>query len=95
MKNTKEQKVPKWFEGKYELYNTGATVSNVYSGQDYELNALELSIYDIIIGAQANIDFFYNGDLLDPHTAPLQKEMAKGLTWFRQNNPEAYMVLLD
>ncbi len=95
MKNTKEQKVPKWFEGKYELYEKGAIVGNPYSGQDYELNAIELSIYDVIIGAQANIDFFYGGDLLDPNTANLQKEMAKGLTWFRQNNPEAYMVLLD
>jgi len=95
MKNTKEQKTPKWFKDKYELYEKGAVVNNPYSGQDYELNALELSIYDIIIGAQATIDFIYNGDMFDPNTAPLQREMTKGLTWFRQNNPEAYMVLLD
>jgi hypothetical protein len=82
MKNTKEQKVPKWFEGKYELYNTGAIVSNVYSGQDYELNALELSIYDVIIGAQANIDFFYDGDVFDPNTANLQREITQKLIWY-------------
>jgi hypothetical protein len=37
----------------------------------------------------------FNGDMFDQRTAPIQKDMAKGLTWFRQNNPEAYMVLLD
>lgn len=95
MKNTKEQKVPQWFKDKYELYEKGAVVGNPYSGQDYELNALELSIYDIIIGAQATIDFVFDGDLFNPNTAPLQREMAKGLTWFRRYNPEAYMVLLD
>lgn len=95
MKKFEEQKIPQWFKDKYELHEKGAVVGNPYSGQDYELNALELSIYDIIIGAQATIDAFYNGDVFDPKTAPLQREMAKGLTWFRQNNPEAYMVLLD
>ena len=26
----------------------------------------------------------YNGDMFDPRTAPFQRDMAKGLTWFRQ-----------
>jgi hypothetical protein len=37
-------KLPKWFKG--ELYEEGATVQNRFSGEEYELNALELSMYD-------------------------------------------------
>ena len=68
---------------------------NRWSGAEYELNALELSIYDMIMGAQTVIDMKYNGDMLDPKTAYFQREMRKGLDWFRENNAEAYMILLD
>ena len=90
---TKEQKVPKWFEG--EIYDKGDVVMNRWSGAECELNALELSIYDMIMGAQTVIDMKYNGDMLDPKTAYYQREMRKGLDWFRANNAEAYMILLD
>jgi hypothetical protein len=43
MTKTKEQKVPKWFEG--EVYEEGGTVRNPFSGEEYELNGLELSAY--------------------------------------------------
>tara|TARA_R100000734_G_C3270479_1_gene66578 strand:+ start:425 stop:700 length:276 start_codon:yes stop_codon:yes gene_type:complete len=89
----KEQTVPKWFEG--EVYDKGEVVMNRWSGAEYELNALELSIYDMIMGAQTVIDTKYNGDMLDPNTAYFQREMRKGLDWFRANNAEAYMILLD
>ena len=89
----KEQTVPKWFEG--EVYDKGEVVMNRWSGAEYELNALELSIYDMIRGAQTVIDMKYNGDMLDPKTAYFQREMRKGLDWFRENNAEAYMILLD
>ena len=42
MTKVKEQKVPKWFEG--EVYDEGSVVQNRFSGEEYELNALELSI---------------------------------------------------
>ena len=93
MTETKEQKVPKWFEG--EIYDEGSVVRNPFSGEEYELNALELSIYDMIMGAQMFIEMRYNGDMLDPRTADMQKDMRKGLDWFMQNNAKAYMVLLD
>ena len=38
MTETKEQKVPKWFEG--EVYDEGSVVRNPFSGEEYELNAL-------------------------------------------------------
>ena len=93
MAKVKEQTVPKWFEG--EIYDEGGVVQNPFSGQKYELNALELSIYDMIMGAQLFIEMRYNGDMLDERTAPMQKDMRKGLDWFRTHNVEAYMVLLD
>jgi hypothetical protein len=93
MSKTKEQKVPKWFMG--DVYDRGDTVTNPYSGVKYELNALELSIYDMLMGAQLVIDTKYRGDMFDPRTIPFQKEMRKGLDWFRSNNVEAYYILLD
>ena len=85
---TKKQQKPKWFEG--EIYTEGGEVQNPFSGETYELNALELSIYDFIIGCQMLFEShanFVNQKRID--------EFQKGLTWFRVNNPEAYYVLLD
>jgi hypothetical protein len=93
MTKIKEQTVPKWFQG--EVYGEGAVVQNRFSGEECELNALELSIYDMIMGAQLFIEMRYNGDMLDPRTADMQKDMRKGLDWFRTHNASAYMVLLD
>ena len=47
MKNTK---LPAWFEGMQ--YDKGDTVKNPFSGEEYELNATELSMYDFVIGSQ-------------------------------------------
>jgi len=85
---TKKQQKPKWFEG--EVYTKGETVMNPFSGQSYELNGLELSIYDFIIGCQ--MVFETQSNLI---TNKRISEFHKGLTWFRVNNPEAYYVLLD
>tara|TARA_R110000823_G_scaffold60506_1_gene144746 strand:+ start:1846 stop:2079 length:234 start_codon:yes stop_codon:yes gene_type:complete len=74
-----KQILPKWFTGM--LYTEGEIVTNIFSGEKYELTAAELSIYDFIMGCS----------ITNSH----QKEMAKGLTWFRRANPNAYMVLLD
>tara|TARA_B100000963_G_scaffold269671_1_gene237791 strand:- start:2179 stop:2448 length:270 start_codon:yes stop_codon:yes gene_type:complete len=89
MNKTKE--VPSWFTG--EIYQKGKVVKNPYSGRTMELDALELSIYDYIIGLNSIIQSM--GGVMDPRTGRFQVEMAKGLSWFRNNNAEAYMVLLD
>ncbi len=47
--NKKKQIKPKWFDG--IVYQEGTTVQNPFSGEEYELNALELSIYDFVVGA--------------------------------------------
>jgi hypothetical protein len=83
----KEQKLPKWFNG--ELYEEGATVQNRFSGEEYELNAMELSMYDFVIGATMT------SEMLPNSSTQLVRDLRKGLDWFRMNNAEAYMVLLD
>ena len=52
--NKKKQAKPKWFEG--SVYQKGAIVTNPFSKESYELNALELSIYDFIIGANLSLE---------------------------------------
>ena len=89
MKKTKEQKLPKWFDG--EVYDKGAVVQNRFGGAEIELNNIELSMYDFVMGASILVETTgpWEGD---PKTI---KELRKGLDWFRKNNAEAYMVLLD
>ena len=81
-------KLPKWFKG--ELYNEGDVVKNPFSGKEYKLNNVELSMYDFIIGSQMVFE-------MAPRTVTEQKvkDFQKGLDWFRKHNAKAYMVLLD
>tara|TARA_Y100001973_G_C5034176_1_gene249545 strand:- start:417 stop:671 length:255 start_codon:yes stop_codon:yes gene_type:complete len=83
----KKQELPKWFHG--ELYEEGATVRNRFSGEEYELNNVELSMYDFIIGSTMVMEMSGGYKHTDVN------ELRKGLDWFRKNNVEAYMVLLD
>ena len=86
--NTKtKQQLPKWFNG--ELYKKGATVRNRFSGEKYELNAMELSMYDFIIGSTIVLEVAGGYKHTDVSL------LRKGLDWFRKNNAKAYMVLLD
>ena len=82
-----KQKLPSWFRG--ELYEEGATIRNRFSGEEYKLNNVELSMYDFIMGATIVLEMAggYKHTNVD--------ELRKGLDWFRKNNPKAYMVLLD
>ena len=83
---TKEQKIPKWFKG--EIYKKGGIVHNRFSGEEYELNNVELSMYDFIMGATIMSE-------MGMHHDSMIIELRKGLDWFRQHNAKAYMVLLD
>ena len=85
---TKEQKIPKWFQG--TIYDQGEEVTNPFTGLCYTLNAIELSIYDYIMGSNYIFE-------VAPKTVTQKQlsEFQKALTWFRKNNVEAYFVLLD
>lgn len=88
MKIKETQVAPEWFGG--EIYTEGMIVENPFSKEEYELNNVELSIYDFILGAQMMIETM-------PKMAPKQmsKDFRKALDWFRKNNTEAYFALLD
>jgi len=73
-----KQEMPKWFNG--VVYESGDVVQNPFTGDTAELTAEELSMYDLIMGAQMT----QNYDV-----------MRKGLDWFRRENGAAYMALLD
>tara|TARA_R110000744_G_scaffold6304_1_gene22169 strand:+ start:222 stop:476 length:255 start_codon:yes stop_codon:yes gene_type:complete len=80
-----KQILPKWFKG--EVYQHGDIVENRFGGDSIKLNAIELSMYDFIIGASM---------LIEMDIAPSSVDnLRKGLSWFRKNNAEAYMILLD
>jgi|TARA_R110000796_G_scaffold240198_2_gene361167 hypothetical protein len=81
-------KLPEWFNG--SLYENGDKVRNRFSGEEYELTAEELSMYDFIQGAQIILEMD-SGTI----TPQIIKDLQKGLRWFRENNSEAYMTLLD
>jgi hypothetical protein len=81
-----KQELPKWFDGM--VYDEGLIVQNPYSQEEYELNNIELSMYDFIIG----VNFLYERGHVSNNVVT---NMRKGLTWFRKNNTEAYMALLD
>ena len=85
---TKEQTVPKWFKGM--IYDKGELVTNPFSGDSYELNGVELSMYDFIMGSQYVME-------VAPKTVTEKQinEFHKALSWFRKNNSNAYMTLLD
>jgi hypothetical protein len=84
----KMQELPKWFDG--ELYKEGDVVANRFTGEETRLTAVELSMYDFVMGCSI---LFEKGMFLDDNK--ILNEHAEGLQWFRRANPEAYMILLD
>ena len=81
-----KQKLPKWFKG--ELYEEGSVVRNRFSGEEYELNNIELSMYDLVMGCSIMTE-------MGSRDTKLITDLRKGLSWFMKNNAKAYMVLLD
>ena len=54
-------------------------------------NFIKGAEYTISINLEKTGDFYVE----DPALVRLQKDMIKGLDWFRSTNPSAYMTLLD
>jgi hypothetical protein len=80
-------KLPKWFDG--DTYDDGGVVTNRFSGEEYQLTAEELSMYDFIMGATMMTEMNIKYD------TRMIADLRKGLEWFKENNSKAYMVLLD
>ena len=83
MKN--KTQLPKWFNG--TVYDKGETVTNPFSGENYELNNLELSMYDFVMGCAMMPSNLLSDKII--------KNWQDGLSWFQKHNIKAYMVLLD
>ena len=88
MSTKTKQKLPKWFNGM--LYTEGDTVANQFTGEEIELTNVELSLYDFIMGC--NMLFARGSNRVNDD---IIKDFDRALTWFKINNPQAYMVLLD
>jgi hypothetical protein len=68
------------FEGGVVVDTEPVQVTNPFSGESIWLTPLEVTVYDITIGAER----FGAYDTV-----------RIGVEWFRRFNPQAYMVLLD
>jgi len=92
--NKKKQEIPKWFDG--TIYDKGTEVRNPFSGETYKLNALELSIYDFVVGANIFLEQAFENKV-EPNNKieKITRDLYKGLDWFKKYNAKAYMVLLD
>ena len=88
MQKNKKQTLPKWFKG--EVYSEGLIVENIFSKEEYELNNIELSMYDFIIGSQLMMEL--SPKLVTPAHI---NDFHKAINWFRSANVDAYYVLLD
>ena len=84
---TEMKPLPKWFDG--DVYTEGGTVENIFTGEPAELNANELSMYDLIMGLTMVLE------RTGFKSEKLMKDHRRGLDWFRRTNASAYMVLLD
>lgn len=67
------------------------TIANPYSGDKYELDAIEEAVYSVIKGAEWS---------LNTPNSPVPNKLAltmfqDGIDWFKINNTSAYMTLLD
>ena len=83
-----KQQLPEWFKGM--IYDQGEEVTNPFTGDVFELNNLELSVYDFIMGSC----YVFK---MAPKTVTKKNvdDLQKALIWFRETNPEAYITLLD
>ena len=93
-----ESKLPKWFDG--AKYTEGDIVTNPYSGEEVYLNRNELSMYDFLKGAEYTLMIAQQQILDGTREANrwekgLVDDFDKGRDWFRKNNSDAYMALLD
>lgn len=73
------------------VFDYPETVQNPFSGESIELSPDAVAVYDIIMGC--NMSAEEATDLKEREY--FYKIVRKGLSWFRQHEPKAYMILLD
>ena len=86
---TKDQvkaQLPDWFEG--EIYDKGDNVTNPFTGDSCQLDAAELSMYDLVNGAEMALKMGF------PDTDLYVQIINDGKAWFKIKNKDAYLKLL-
>ena len=80
LKGTQMKAITDLFPG-IQVYDTeNVDVQNPFSGVTYSLTPEEVAVYDYLRGCEMLGDY---------------KGVRKGLKWFSEKNPRAYMALLD
>lgn len=97
---TSKLNIPEWFDG--TIGEENEFIKNPFTGDGIELNPLEVAIYDLTMGANhvaESMDRKFtqtmNSDDLNPNAQKYWELVRKGISWFRENNAKAYMILLD
>ena len=80
--------VPNWFDG--ELYENGDSIK--FNNNSFRFSALELSIYDLLMGAY---DIIMSLDSKShPQYASLDLHIKNCLDWFKEANPRFYKEII-
>ena len=90
-KEKAEEMLPNWFEG--EIYELGDEIRNPFTNETVLLDAAELSMYDLIKGAELAISMGVAGTLVSIDECI--DIMLQGRDWFLLKNPNAYLKLFD
>ena len=80
-----KQKLPEWY--KKEPEKEGSTVRNPLNGEEFPLNNIELTLYDIIQGSVAFMQMGMADDL--------SKDAKRSLEWFKDNNHDAHLFIKE
>ena len=83
----KKDKAPDWFTG--TLYEKGDTIE--HKGREFKLSALELSIYDLLMGSYAMTES--PASQFNPNYASFMINQKNCIEWFRVENPKLFEAL--
>lgn len=83
----KKDKAPDWFNG--TLYEKGDTIE--YKGKEFKLSALELSIYDLLMGSYAMTES--PASQSNPNYTSFMINQKNCIEWLRVENPELFEAL--
>jgi hypothetical protein len=80
------------FSKKLLMYDSGEVIKNPISKKSCELNSTELAVYDYIMGLRYILERLSEDN---ESILKYKEELKIGLDWFRENNFEAYKILLE
>ena len=86
-----KQKVPKGFNGR--IYDEGGKVKD-FSGKEFLLNNIELSLFDFFSGCASFRDMLNPDEMMTKKRGVLEYSIAKVAVWFRENNPQLFNDLI-